>query len=65
MTLVVGKRYLIGLPPFPITTVVYLGPVPMLPKYSKVKELLGRKVSWVPTETLRPLLVDVSSGGKR
>ena len=62
MTLVIGRRYLCGLPPFPLTTVVYLGPVPLMPRYSKVKDLISRKVTWVPTDRLRPLLVEVRGG---
>lgn len=62
-TLVIGGRYLIGLPPFRVKTIVYLGPIPGWPTWCRVRGLMERKVTWVKTAALRPLLVTV--GGER
>jgi hypothetical protein len=59
--LVIGGKYLVGLPPFPLTTVVYLGPAIGWPGKCRVRGLIDKKVSWVRLEDLLPLLRQVVS----
>lgn len=57
--LVQGERYLVGLPPFGVRVVQYLGPVPLLPRWCRVRLYVRNKVVWVRESTLRPLLVPI------
>jgi hypothetical protein len=57
--LVVGQKYLVGLPPWGLQTVIYLGPS-FWPGYVKVKNSITQYVCRVKEADLKPLLVPVS-----
>jgi len=70
MTLVPGERYLCGLAPWGVLTVMYLGQVRLLRGWSRVKVLCGTienvvsgRVIRVKTETIKPMLISVHGGG--
>ena len=58
--LVEGTKYLVGIPPWGLQIVVYLG-LALWPGYARVQNPITRRVVWVKTELIRPYLTAVKT----